>query len=288
MMRLDHPAFALPETVAEAVDALARRPGAAYVAGGTELMPDLLWRTASPAGFVSLRRVTGLRRVDVHGDVVRIGAGATIADLAAVAGVVPGLARAAESLGTPLVRTQATVGGNVMSALPFRNLLPVLLAIGARLELAGAGGVQAEPFEGFVVAPGRTRAAAGELLTAVLVPPATGYQDYVKVGPRNAQFVATASAAIAVGAAGGVRFGFGNAADVPLRLPAADEVATQALAAGPGAAEALGELADVVSRGVDPPADHVASAEYRRHALGVLARRLLERAIGERAIGERG
>ena len=55
-----------------------------------------------------------------------------------------------------------------------------------------------------------------------------------------------------------------------------------------GAAEALGELADVVSRGVDPPTDHVASAEYRRHALGVLARRLLERAIGERAIGERG
>jgi len=284
MTRLDHPAFALPTTAAEAVGALARRPGAAYVAGGTELMPDLSWGTASPAGFVSLRHVAELRGVAAGPGVVRVGATTTIAELPAAAGALPGLARAAGSLGTPQVRTQATVGGNVMSALPYRNLLPVLLATGASVELTGPDGVRVLPFDGFVTAPGRTLALPGELLTAVLVPPAAGYQDYVKVGPRNAQFVATASAAIAVDAAAGtVRLGFGNAAGVPLRLPAADALATQALAAGPGAAsaaEGLGELADVVARGADPPADHVASAEYRRHALGVLARRLLERAMG--------
>jgi CO/xanthine dehydrogenase FAD-binding subunit len=291
MTMLDHPAFALPTTVAEAVDALARRPGAAYVAGGTELMPDLAWGTATPTGFVSLRHVAGLRGVTAGQDAVRIGGTTTVAALLtppgadAGRGALPGLARAAGSLGTPQVRTQATVGGNVMSALPYRNLLPVLLATAASVELTGPDGVRLLPFDGFVTAPGRTRALPGELLTAVLVPPAAGYQDYVKVGPRNAQFVATASGAIAVDAAAGtVRLGFGNAADVPLRLAAADEVATQALAAGPaaaGAAEALGELADVVARGVDPPADHVASAAYRRHALGVLAGRLLERAIEE-------
>ena len=289
MTMLDHPAFALPATVAEAVDALARRPGAAYVAGATELMPDLSWGTARPAGLVSLRRVDGLRGVAAGHDrsgAVRVGATTPVAELSLARGDLPGLARAAESLGTPQVRTQATVGGNVMSALPYRNLLPVLLATGASVELTGPDGVRVLPFDGFVVAPGRTRALPGELLTAVFVPPAAGFQDYVKVGPRNAQFVATASAAVAVDlAAGTVRFGFGNAADVPLRLPAADEVATQALAvtsSGGPSAEALGELADVVARGTDPPADHVASAEYRRHALGVLARRLLERAMGER------
>jgi len=283
MMTLDHPAFALPTTVGGAIEALGRRPGAAYVAGATELMPDLLRRAASPAGFVSLRHVAGLRHVTRTPDAVRVGATATIADvLLAGPALPPGLARAAASLGTPLVRTQATVGGNVMSALPYRNLLPVLLATGASVELTGADGLRTLPFDGFVTAPGRTRAASGELLTAVLVPPAAGFQDYVKVGPRNAQFVATASAAVAVDAAtGAVRLGFGNAADVPLRLPAADAVATQALAAGLPA-EALAELADVVARGADPPADHVASADYRRHALAVLARRLLERA-GEEA-----
>jgi CO/xanthine dehydrogenase FAD-binding subunit len=285
MMTLDHPAFALPATVGEAVAALARRPGAAYVAGGTELMPDILWRTATPAGFVSLRRVAALRAVTmVSGETpaeVRVGAGVTIAALhdGAAGAAVPGLRRAAASLGTPLVRTQATAGGNVMSALPYRNLLPMLLAAGARVELTGPDGVRTLPFDGFVTAPGRTRAAEGELLTALLVPPAAGFQDYVKVGPRNAQFVATASAAIAVDAAtGAVRLGFGNAADVPLRLPEADGLAAQALAAGVPAG-ALAELADAVARGVDPPTDHVASAAYRRHALGVLAGRLLERAV---------
>ena len=286
MTMLDHPAFALPTTVAEAVDALNRRPGAAYVAGGTELMPDLAWGTASPAGFVSLRHVAELRGVTGGQGVpaaVRVGATTTIAGLLADSGAaleeraLPGLARAAESLGTPQVRTQATVGGNVMSALPYRNLLPVLLATGASVELTGRDGVRVLPFDGFVTAPGRTLALPGELLSAILVPRAAGYQDYVKVGPRNAQFVATAGAAVAVDAGRRVRFGFGNAADVPLRVPEADEIATQALAAGDP--RAAGDLAAAVGRGVDPPTDHVASAAYRRHALGVLAGRLLERAL---------
>jgi CO/xanthine dehydrogenase FAD-binding subunit len=283
MMTLDHPAFALPTTVAEAVAARGRRAGAAYVAGGTELMPDILWRTASPAGFVALRRVEELGRVTAAPDAVRVGATVTIAALrdGPAGAAVPGLARAADSLGTPLVRTQATVGGNVMSALPYRNLLPVMLAVGADVELTGPDAVRTLPFDGFVTAPGRTLAASGELLTALVVPRATGFQDYVKVGPRNAQFVATASAAVAVDAGRRVRFGFGNAADVPLRVPEAEEIATQALAAGD--ARATGDLAAAVGRGVDPPTDHVASAAYRRHALGVLAGRLLERALEEEA-----
>jgi CO/xanthine dehydrogenase FAD-binding subunit len=105
MTRLDHPAFALPTTAAEAVDALARRPGAVYVAGGTELMPDLSWGTASPAGFVSLRHVAELRGVADRPGGVRVGATTTIAELPAAAPVpCPGLARAAGSLGTPQVR----------------------------------------------------------------------------------------------------------------------------------------------------------------------------------------
>ena len=209
----------------------------------------------------------------------------TIADLhdGPAGAAVPGLARAAASLGTPLVRTQATVGGNVMSALPYRNLLPVLLAVGADVELHRAGRRPRPALRGL-----RHRARAHrartrrELLTAVVVPRARGFQDYVKVGPRNAQFVATASAAVAVSPRSSrrrVRLGFGNAADVPLRVPEADEIATQALAAGD--VRAVGDLAAAVARGVDPPADHVASAAYRRHALGVLAGRLLERAIEE-------
>lgn len=300
-MLLSAPRFALPETVDEVVAALAARPGAILVAGGTEVMPDLLWRRRTAPAFVSLRRVPALRAVTAPGDLLLpaaagpgaaavpvagdlvLGAGVTAERLqeADVAAAAPGLARAAASLGTPQVRTEATLGGNVVSALPYRNLLPVLLALDARLTLRSATGEREVPFDGFVTAPGRTGLAAGEVLTGVRVPVRPGFQDYVKVGRRNAQYVATVSAAIVVDtAARRVRLAFGNAAPTPFRLDAADRAATEAVDWATGAVSAAGaaETAELVRRGVDPPADDVASADYRRHALGVLTARLLTRA----------
>ena len=281
-MLLTAPRFALPETVAEAVATLAERPDAVLVAGGTEVLPDLLWRRRSAAGFVSLRRVGELRTVRTG---LTLGAGVTAARLQEpdVLAAAPGLARAAASLGTPLVRSEATLGGNVVSALPYRNLLPVLLALGATLVLRSAGGVREVPFDGFVTAPGRTGLAPGEVLTEIRVPAGPGFQDYAKVGRRNAQYVATVSAAVVVDtAARRVRLAFGNAAPVPLRLDDADRVATEAVdwATGAVSAAAADELAELVRQGVHPPEDDAASAAYRRHALGVLARRLLLRAGG--------
>ncbi|CAA9290824.1 MAG: Xanthine dehydrogenase, FAD binding subunit, partial [uncultured Corynebacteriales bacterium] len=199
----------------------------------------------------------------------------------AVAAAAPGLARAAASLGSPLVRAEATLGGNIVSALPYRNLLPVLLALDARLLLESAGGRREVPFDGFVTAPGRTRLGPGEVLTAVTVPALPGFQDYVKIGRRNAQYVATVSAAVVVDtAARRVRLAFGNAAPVPFRSDEVDRAATAAVDWATGAVRAAGvaEVVELVRRAVDPPADEVASAAYRRHALGVLAGRLLERA----------
>jgi CO/xanthine dehydrogenase FAD-binding subunit len=265
------PRFALPETVGEALAALAERPEAVVVAGGTEVMPDLLWRTRTAAGFVSLRRVAALRGLDATAGELVIGAGTPVAALTGAPDA--GLRAAASSLGTPLVRTEATLGGNVVSALPFRNLLPTLLAGGATLELTSATGTRTVPFDGFVTAPGRTGLAEGELLTAVRLPTQAGFADYAKVGRRNAQFVATVSAAI-VARDGAARLAFGNAGPTPLRSDAVDAAAT-ALLGGRATAE---DLRAAVAAAVDPPEDTVSSSAYRRHALGVLAVRLVGRA----------
>ncbi|KQS71896.1 xanthine dehydrogenase family protein subunit M [Modestobacter sp. Leaf380] len=277
-MLLAAPRFALPETLGEAITALADRPDATVVAGGTEVMPDLLWRTRRAEGFVSLRRVRELRGVTTTDDELVVAAGTPVAALIHVEH--RALAAAATSLGTPLVRTEATIGGNVMSALPYRNLLPALLAADAALELTGPGGTRTVPFDGFVTAPGVTAIGPGELLTALRLPRHRGFADYAKVGRRNAQFVATASVA-AVAAAGRVRLAFGNAGPTPVRSDAVDAVAT-ALLDGTATPE---ELRAAVDAAVDPPTDPVASAEYRRHALGVLAVRLVVRAQVDAGLG---
>jgi CO/xanthine dehydrogenase FAD-binding subunit len=272
------PRFALPETVAEALDALLERPDAVVVAGATEVMPDLLWRNRSAAGFVSLRRIGALRGIDSSGAELVVGAGTPVAAL--TRGPDAGLRAAASSLGTPLVRTEATLGGNVVSALPYRNLLPTLLAGGATLELTSATGTRTVPFDGFITAPGVTGLAPGELLTAVRLPAHPGFADYTKVGRRNAQFVATVSAAI-VSRDGGARLAFGNAAPVPFRSDAVDAAATALL---DGRAQP-GDLQAAVAAAVDPPEDTVSSAAYRRHALGVLAVRLVGRAAVDGGLG---
>ena len=110
-MLLTAPRFALPETVAEAVAALAERPGAVLVAGGTEVLPDLLLAAPAAAGFVSLRRIPSLRTVASG---LTLGSGVTAARLQQpdIVAAAPGLARAADqprhAAGGPRRRLAAT------------------------------------------------------------------------------------------------------------------------------------------------------------------------------------
>ena len=180
------------------------------------------------------------------------------------------------------MRNLGTIGGNVVSALPFRNLLPALLALEAEIDLASSRGVRTVAYRDFTVAPGETVRATDELVAAIRVPVLEGFQSYVKVGGRNAQFVATASAALVVDRAGrSVRLGLGNAAPTPIRAEAAEEFAAAGVdweggTVAPEVAERFGRLA---ADSASPPEDFVASAAYRRHAVGVLSRRLLVRAF---------
>ena len=279
-MLLDHRYVAVPETLPEVLAALEARPGAHVIAGGSELMPDLLACRKTPTGFVSLRRVAELRGVREEAGTLVIGAATPVVDLLGLTQA-PGLAAAGASLGTPQVRNLATVGGNVMSALPYRNLLPALIALDAEVELVSSAGPRRVAYRDFTRAPGQTVCAPGEIVRAVRVPVLDGFQDFVKVGRRNAQFVAVASAALVVDrAARRVRIGLGNAAPTPVRAPAAEAHAARVIDwdAGTIAAADATECGRLAAAEADPPADHIASAAYRRHATGVLVGRLLERA----------
>jgi len=112
------PRFALrrPASIDEAIALLAGSPGARVIAGGTDLVPNLRHGLGAPPVLVDLGTVAGLDRLVVDGSGIRIGAGVTLARLAAdpdVARVLPAVAQAAAAIAAPGHRSVATVGGNL-------------------------------------------------------------------------------------------------------------------------------------------------------------------------------
>jgi CO/xanthine dehydrogenase FAD-binding subunit len=137
------------------------------------------------------------------------------------------------------------------------------------------------PFVEFMVGPKRTALAPGELIEAVSLPVWTGWQGYAKVGVRNAMVISNAGACLAVDDGGGIRIALGSVGPTIIRCPSAEAFATSVVdhqrRAVPDAAVAgFGRLVAAAARPID---DHRSTAEYRRHAVGVLARRLLRRAF---------
>lgn len=275
----------LPRTLPEALDALADEPGLTVLAGGTDLMVDLNYGRRRPAGMLALRRVDELRGWSVEGDDVVLGAGTTYTDLLdpKLARLVPGLAAAARTVGSPQIRNAGTIGGNLGTASPAGDTLPVLVALDAEVELASAGGRRTLPVSDFLVGPKRTALAAGELVAAVRVPAAAGPQEFLKVGVRNAMVIAIASCALVVDR-DRRRLGcaLGAVGPVPVRDRAVERWVTARVDWDGGrlshqsVLEGFGRRLAAASRPID---DHRAPAAYRRHAVDVLARRALDRCM---------
>lgn len=286
-MRLQSPYLALADTVDEALAAKRQRPAARFVAGGTEVIADQNLGLLQPEGYLCLRGIAELRRIEAAPDGLCIGAGVVIARLLddPRLAAFPLLRKAARAFGTQQVRNRATVGGNIASGLPDRTLVPCLLALEATVQVAAASGARRSvPLAELLVGPGRTGLASDELVLAVTVPPVEGHQDFFMVGPRNAQFYPTASIALVVAwKARDVRLGVGNAGPVAMRAARAEIFARRAIdwparRIAEGVAAAFGEHA---AGDCAPAGDATAGPDYRRHAVRVMARRALEQAFGE-------
>jgi CO/xanthine dehydrogenase FAD-binding subunit len=279
--------FLQPRSLAEAVAAKAEVPAAVPIAGGTDVMVEINFDARRPPALLDLNRVpelTGWQRADGW---IRLGAGVTYARLISELGdVLPGLAMAARTVGSPQIRNRGTVGGNLGAASPAGDCHPVLLATGAIVEVTSSRGPRQIPAAEFYAGPKRSTLAADELITSVLIPAAPGPQQFAKVGTRNAMVIAVCAFALELRPRGvtsaRVGTGIGSAGPTPLRAPEAEAFLDGALAdAGLWeSAEALpepvtrrfGELVGAAARPID---DVRGTAAYRRHALSVLARRTL-------------
>ena len=261
-----------PRSLDEALDALAAHPAATLLAGGTDLMVRANYQGLRPEVVVALRRVPELQ--EMNGGF--IGAGVTWSRLTSAPW--PGLAQAARTVGSPQIRTMGTLGGNLGTASPAGDGLPFLAAVEARVEVASrAGGTRSLAWDEFLVGPKRNSLRPGELILGVRLPTALPErQEFAKVGARNAMVISIASACLVRSADGAVRIALGSVGPTPLRARRAEAMISAERHPSPAAVAEFGRL---VAEEVRPIDDHRSTAAYRRHASGVIARRLLERAL---------
>src|SRR4051795_2070059 len=165
----------LATSLADALAAMATDPTAHVLAGGTDLMVEVNFGHRSPSAVIAIDRVPELRgwhRVD--GPVgprraLRLGAGLTYRDMLApdLAALLPALAEAARTVGSPQIRNAGTLGGNLGTCSPAGDALPVLCALDAVITVASAEGRRTLSFAEFNVGPKRTALRGGELVVDV-------------------------------------------------------------------------------------------------------------------------
>ena len=278
--------FLRPATWAEALAAKADRPEVVPIQGGTDMMVELNFDVRRPAGLLDLNRVAELAGWSSEPDGrLRVGAGVSYARLIAELGDrLPGLAQASRTVGSPQIRNRGTVGGNLGAASPAGDSHPPLLAGDAVVEVESAGrGVRMIPAAEFYLGVKRSALEPDELIRAFWMSPASGPQYFSKVGTRNAMVIAVCSFAIALHPGERrVGTGIGSAAPTPRRAVAAEEFLAAELDWEARLDPAvLGRFGELASEAASPIDDVRGTADYRRHAIAVMARRTLTWAWNE-------
>ncbi len=261
-----------PTNLADALEARADDPGSDLLAGGTDLMVEVNFGHARPEHVIALRRIEEIAEIDER----RIGAGVTWARLEKSNH--RALAQLARTVGSPQIRAAGTIGGNIGTASPAGDGLPWLAAVDAEIEVASKDrGTRRLPWSDFFTGVKRNALEPDEVIVAAVLPddvPAN--QEFAKIGQRSAMVISTVAACVMRHDDGAVRVALGSVAPTPVRAYRAEQL----IADNPAPSEAvLDEFARTVSAEVSPITDHHSTEAYRRHAAGVLARRLLERCL---------
>jgi CO/xanthine dehydrogenase FAD-binding subunit len=254
------------------LEALDADPHASLLAGGTDLMVEVNFGHAKPKHVIALRRIQALQAWEGR----RIGAGVTYTRMEH--GPHVALAQLARTVGSPQIRNAGTIGGNLGTASPAGDALPFLAAVDAEVELLSkARGTRLVPWDEFLVGVKRTTRRDDEIIVAAVLPERLPErQAFGKIGVRNAMVISMVSACVTRDDDGTTRVALGAVGPTPVRARRAEEL----ISAEPTpSAAALAEFARLVSEEVRPITDHRGTEQYRRHASGVLARRLLERCL---------
>ena len=272
--------YAKPNTAAEAARLLAAEPGITRVlAGGTDVMVQLKAGMIEPALIVDIKGIPGLRDITAEAGGFRIGAavtGAEIGEHAGLCAMYPGVAEAAQLIGSKQVQGRCSLMGNLVTASPAGDAVPGLFTAGATVRIDGPTGSRDVPVEQIPTAPGRTTLTKGEIITSFHLPArGPGSSDaYLRFIPRTEMDIAVASAAVSLtldasGTITAARVALGAVAPTVLLVQAcADAIVGTRLDDA-----ALAALESAASAACKPITDKRGTIEFRTKVAGVLARR---------------
>ncbi|HEX4679092.1 MAG TPA: FAD binding domain-containing protein [Gaiellaceae bacterium] len=254
-----------PHTLDEALRLKSDYPDAWPIQGGTDVMVALNFDRGRPAVLLNLNEVAKLRGWSRENGALRLGSGLTYAEIehGDLRDVLPALAEASRTVGSPQIRNRGTIGGNLGTSSPAGDALPPLLVEDATVECASVRGLRRIPLGDFVTGVKRNALEQDELITAVWLTPSNAPQTFMKIGPRNAMVIAVVS--LAVSAGDELRASFGSASPRPVLVTAPrDEAAS---------------FPERVAAAAAPIDDVRGTERYRRHALQVLTARALKRVL---------
>jgi len=268
-----------------ALAALREHADARLIQGGTDLMVEINFNHVKPTTMVSLRDVEALRtiRTDTPG-IMSIGSGVpySVIEGEPVLSGIPALAQAARTVGSPQIRAAGSLGGNLGTCSPAGDTLPVMFALDAMIHLNTLDSTRVVSIHDFMTGVKRSVRQHDEIITAIDFPIVQGWQGYSKVGVRNAMVISVASTClVADHENANVRIALGSVGPTIIRCRESEAWlrASQDLSAGQSISlDVANEFGRRAAAETSPIDDHRSTAEYRRHAISVLASRLLRKA----------
>src|SRR5262245_42525413 len=272
-----------PTRLEEVYELLAERGRRAkMIAGGTDLMVGLNAKSLAAEEFIDIWRLNELRGIDDEGETIRVGALTTYTQLIRSPLIqlsVPALVEASRTIGAIQIQNLGTIGGNIVTASPAGDSLPVLLAFDAEVEIGSIRGVRRVSFNNFYTGYRQTVMEPDEILLAVRLRKSKPNERsfFIKVGTRRAQAISKVVMAVKVRTTGAeinsISIALGSVAPVVLRAFRTESLLTSAILN----ATIIEEARRTVSLDIAPITDVRSTEHYRRTVTGNVLARVLSR-----------
>ena len=268
-----------PQSIGDALRLLTDLEDARIVAGGTDILVDIKLGLVTAENLVSLQQIQSLRGIREEAGKICIGAMTTPKEIqtdSLIDRYIPSLADAAHSMASTQIRSMATIGGNIASAVPSADLPPPLIAAGSKVVL-DCGTVREMELAAFFTGVRETACTAGEILVSlwIPVPPPYAGSAYLKLALRETNALAVVGVASQISLDGGKIAKASIVLGAVAPIPVVAEKASAFLCGQIPSEGIFDEAASLAIEAAEPISDIRGSAWYRERLIPILTRRSL-------------